>query len=310
MRAYIDICDYEISGMGKVERLDDGSFMVVDVRILEQEVNSASSDMDTTALARFQVELIQAGESPLQWVCWWHSHAKMSVFWSAKDNSCIDNSTEFPYLLSVVANKKEDILARVDVYTPVRMTANLEVEVMSTQDTALYDVCRNDITMKVREEKKWSLPTTYSHSGVQPSLLPEKKSKKQLKREAKEREKNAQGGAEWVRSFGFGSQKKSIDIESEDEGQEVSAIAIAEFYDERDELLEELTDARISGNIENEAIALDLLLELAGKATKLGIARSEVESLYSDVPLLDDGYDYQSKNNTYGKYVQTANGDF
>ena len=148
MRAYVDNCQDEISGLGKVE-IVDGNFMVTDIAIFEQVVSAAHSDIPAQALAKFQVELIKRGENPKDWFCWWHSHAAMKTFLSGRDTATIDESTDFGMMLSIVTNHAHEFTARFDLYKPVRMKQDCTVEVLEEEDEGIIAQCIADIAEKV-----------------------------------------------------------------------------------------------------------------------------------------------------------------
>jgi proteasome lid subunit RPN8/RPN11 len=148
MMAFTDLCPDEISGLGKVVvRL--GNLVVTDVAIFEQRVSAAHSNIETGALAKFQEERIRAGESMKDWVFWWHSHAHMTAFFSGTDTGTIETSTEFPYLVSLVTNKKHDKVARLDVYQPVRLNTTLDVEILDEINPEIRTACQTEIDAKV-----------------------------------------------------------------------------------------------------------------------------------------------------------------
>ena len=149
MKAYVDLCPDEISGLGKIEKTSNGDFRIVDIAIFEQVVSPAHSDITAQALAKFQVELIKKGESMEHWNFWWHSHAKMSVFFSGTDTSTIDSSTEFKYMVSLVTNHKHEFEARVDVYEHARMYKTLEVSIEEAENEEVTKACQADIDAKV-----------------------------------------------------------------------------------------------------------------------------------------------------------------
>ena len=148
MRAFVDLCPNEISGLAKV-RIEGGVFIVTDVEIFEQVVSPTHSDIPGAALAKFQVELIRRGENPKDWFCWWHSHAKMKTFFSGTDTSTIDSSTDFKMMLSIVTNHAHEFSARFDLYEPVRMTQVVAVEVLEDEDDTTMAECRAEIAKKV-----------------------------------------------------------------------------------------------------------------------------------------------------------------
>lgn len=149
MKAYVDLCSDEISGLGKVERDEQGGFRIVDIALFEQTVSAAHSDITSESLAKFQVELIKKGESLEDWNFWWHSHAKMDVFFSGTDTGTIDGSTEFPYLVSLVTNHKHEFTARVDIFSPVRLYKMLDVEIEEDENEEIIKECQEHIDAKV-----------------------------------------------------------------------------------------------------------------------------------------------------------------
>jgi hypothetical protein len=148
MRAYVDNCPDEISGLGKVE-IVDGNFLVTDIAIFEQVVSAAHSDIPAAALAKFQVELIKKGENPKDWFCWWHSHAAMKTFLSGRDTATIDESTDFKMMLSIVTNHAHEFTSRFDLYSPVRMKQDVQVQVLEEEDDDIINECKAEIAKKV-----------------------------------------------------------------------------------------------------------------------------------------------------------------
>lgn len=158
--AFTDLCPDEISGLGKVE-VRNGQLVVTDVAIFEQKVSAAHSTITMESLAKFQEERVRAGESMKQWCFWWHSHAHMGVFFSGTDTNTIDNSTEFPWLVSLVTNKKHETTARLDIYTPIRLFTELTVEIIYESNPAVKELCQQEIAAKVTKPTYHS-PTNYS----------------------------------------------------------------------------------------------------------------------------------------------------
>lgn len=171
MMAFTDLCPDEISGLGKVE-VRAGELVVTDVAIFEQRVSSAHSTITMESLAKFQQERVSGGESMKQWCFWWHSHANMSVFFSTTDTSTIDSSTEFPWLVSLVTNKKHELKARLDLFTPVRVFVDLEVEVLQEDNPEVKALCQAEITAKV------TTPTHHQYSPYKSWQEREKEEKK------------------------------------------------------------------------------------------------------------------------------------
>lgn len=176
MRYYVSLCEDEISGLGKIEE-QNGKLVVTDVQIFKQVVSGAHSDLDDDALAEFLFEKTKNGDDLAKWRLWWHSHAKMNVFFSGTDTNTIDTSTEFPWLISVVTNHKNEILARYDTYKPYRLTENLLVEILEDENLALKEECKKEIEEKVSQSR------SYGYPGYQYYNQNKKKDNKEFKKE-------------------------------------------------------------------------------------------------------------------------------
>lgn len=129
MMLYVERCPFEISGLGKIQKRTSEVFFLEDVRIFPQQVSAAHTKLSSQALANFMTDLIEQGENTSLWKCWFHSHATMDVFWSATDEATIaDFDMEMPdnnWLISIVMNKQQHLLPRLDLFAPFRMTETL-----------------------------------------------------------------------------------------------------------------------------------------------------------------------------------------
>jgi len=149
--AYIKLCAYEISGLGKVERLGNEDFLVTEVILLEQACSPASTLLDEDDLARFMTELLRKGENPAKWKLWFHSHPGDSdVFWSYTDEKTCASFNN-GWMLSIVANGQGDYLGRIDVYEPVHLYDDeVSVSVYTELDDEELKAIREEIERKVR----------------------------------------------------------------------------------------------------------------------------------------------------------------
>jgi len=149
IRAYVNNCDCEIGGLGKVTT-DGEDFFVSDAEIFTQTVTPTHVDMTAETLAIFQMEKLKKKESLVDYKFWWHSHAKMGTFFSSTDTDTINNSREFPWLVSFVTNHKHEMSARVDIYHPVHMYIDkVTVVVVDEIDQTIIDNCIAEIAEKV-----------------------------------------------------------------------------------------------------------------------------------------------------------------
>ena len=211
MCGYVDECGYEISGLGKVTVTPQG-FTVEDVAIFRQAVGSAHSDIETKALAEFQAERVKAGESMKDWVLWWHSHADMGVFFSGTDTDTIEKSTEFPYLVSLVVNKRHEHKARLDVYQPVHLMCDLEVELLTNGVNPYTEICKAEIAEKVTTTaRRFFLPASQN-------LFPSKKKAK------KER------AAYWQKKHQLTTQLESLEARGLEDQADKIALVLSEHH--------------------------------------------------------------------------------
>jgi len=150
---YIDECPVEISGFGKVRELPEGEgakkFEVYDVEILPQTATGGDVKVTEEELAAFLTAKMRKRESVVDYKCWWHSHADFGVFFSGTDEETIEGSTDFPYLVSIVGNKRGEFLGRLDMYQPLRMTFDAIVLVKQDENPRLRRQVQKEIEEKV-----------------------------------------------------------------------------------------------------------------------------------------------------------------
>jgi len=175
MRAYVNGIKYEISGLGKIQRVDD-VILVQDVKIFRQRVTRTETVLDRRELGKFYDDILVEGGDLADWKLWWHSHADMDVFFSSVDLNTIsdfDNETDRSnWMLSIVTNKKEELLAQVDIYSPIRCTIpNIPWEI-SYEDREVKLAAIDEITEKVQigeaphQNKKNSIIFKKKHTEI------------------------------------------------------------------------------------------------------------------------------------------------
>lgn len=157
LRYFTELCDTEISGLGKVRKIDINQLEIYDIEIFEQNTSYSHSTLNEDALAKFLNEKVTKNENISDYKVWWHSHTDMEAYFSPKDESTIDSSTEFPYLISIVTNKRGQDKARLDIYKPLRLTIPLEIKLSLEQDEKLKQKCQTEIKEKVKT--RWSILT-------------------------------------------------------------------------------------------------------------------------------------------------------
>lgn len=142
--SYVENIDYEISGLGKIS-INKNEITVEDVRIFKQVVSSGETELDRDELTAFYDEIIKEEGDLSKWKLWWHSHATFDVFFSSTDLKTIedfDNEMHSDnWMLSIVTNHKKELLARVDIFYPIRCVLNdVSWEIIFDDRDIAYDV--------------------------------------------------------------------------------------------------------------------------------------------------------------------------
>jgi hypothetical protein len=148
MRHYTNLAAGEVSGLGTVEEFD-GGFLVTDLFLPKQTCSPGGTDLDQESVATLIMELDQAGKDPGALRFWWHSHGNLDIFWSRTDEECINNLANGDYVLSLVTNKGGHVLARLDIFRPVRVTLDHVPVSVRSQGESLLDICRQEIRERV-----------------------------------------------------------------------------------------------------------------------------------------------------------------
>jgi len=100
---FVHKSNYEVSGLGIVRVLDNGTLHVVDTVLLPQKNGSTHTDIEPEDVCKLMYEMRDI-EGHLKW--WWHSHVDMGVFWSGTDMDTMKKFGAGGWVLSTVFNKK------------------------------------------------------------------------------------------------------------------------------------------------------------------------------------------------------------
>ena len=101
---WVNKVDYEVSGFGTVDYDKDKQlFTVTDAFLLKQTGGPAVTDIDDTSLAQLEYKVINERRGQLNW--WWHSHVKMSTFWSGTDTDTIKKLGKNGWITATVFNQ-------------------------------------------------------------------------------------------------------------------------------------------------------------------------------------------------------------
>ena len=163
---FIRECDQEISGFGKVRDIspEEGGEQVLEIYDIEtfpQEVSGVHATIDDEALALFLTEKVANDEDVSEYRVWWHSHVNMQAFFSGTDTGTIDVSREFPYLISIVGNKRGEFKTRIDIFHPLRFTQDTNFEVTGQDNEEILSWVRDEIATKIsRSNYQQTIPTS------------------------------------------------------------------------------------------------------------------------------------------------------
>lgn len=104
---WVHKADFEVSGMGNVTyNPETKEFLVHDACLVKQVGSGASTDIDSTALAKAMYDM---RNHPGQLSFWWHSHVNMNVFMSGTDKDTCKQLGSNGYCMAAVFNKRAQI---------------------------------------------------------------------------------------------------------------------------------------------------------------------------------------------------------
>lgn len=158
LKMYTKFAKGEISGLGLVEKMGDNIFYITNVYLFKQQCTSTSTRLDQRQVALFISKMMDEGVDTSKLKLWWHTHGDMNVFWSPIDDANIEDfdveEKEDNWLLSIVLNKDEDFIARLDLFEPIRHTIDrLDVKIMNPEYKELEMELWDEVTEKVTYEQ-------------------------------------------------------------------------------------------------------------------------------------------------------------
>lgn len=120
---YSDLAYGEISWIGDIDTYQN-IINIDNIYLLKQSTTDDNTTLDNKAYAMFIMNYLQEGKDVVNLKLWIHSHGIYPVGWSKKDVETIETHSRADYFVSIVVNKAGDILARVDIFKPFRITLN------------------------------------------------------------------------------------------------------------------------------------------------------------------------------------------
>ena len=120
LKLYIDLCPFEVGGLGTVELLGE-DLLVTEILLMRQRASNSDTELDPQAVADHLLRTIQEGKDPSSLRLWWHSHAEADITWSDTDERTIEG-LQIEQLVSIVGNKRHEFGCRLDQFSPKRLT--------------------------------------------------------------------------------------------------------------------------------------------------------------------------------------------
>ena len=107
---------------------ENGQFVFHSPVILEQTISGSNTEITTEALTEYYMKVDIENTGKPYWLCWWHSHHTMDVFWSATDYEAIASQECNDYTFALVTNlKREQILRVSDWRTGIQTDTKVEI---------------------------------------------------------------------------------------------------------------------------------------------------------------------------------------
>ena len=161
---WVDLADGEVSGLGLVEEQTDEGRLITALKVTKvflpkQTCTGANTELEPNSVAQVMVDV----PDPARLRLWWHSHGDMDTFWSGTDEDTIRRLANDGLLLSVVMNKAGKMLARLDQFTPLRVTIDDLPVFCLYPDLGLRQECEILFKDRVKEIRQTAFP---GHRGA------------------------------------------------------------------------------------------------------------------------------------------------
>jgi hypothetical protein len=101
---WVMACDIEVSGLGTLVKMPDGSYVVTDAYISEQTCSGTETELTAEGIAKLD-EWHDTNVKQGNLRVWWHSHVNMGVFWSGTDLTAMASYSKGGFCIAIVFNK-------------------------------------------------------------------------------------------------------------------------------------------------------------------------------------------------------------
>jgi hypothetical protein len=159
----VDKADGEISGLGKIQVMENGDILVTSAILCKQVNTGSSTDLDGDDITKAMFEL---RNEPGELRFWWHSHVNMGVFWSGTDTDTMQELGQHGYFVSTVFNKKRETRTAIYAAKPYRIFVDeVETLLQRTAEPELEAAWTQEFEAKC-ETKKYHAPVVVPAIGT------------------------------------------------------------------------------------------------------------------------------------------------
>lgn len=151
IKCFIDKCEYEVNGLGSVER-NGNDFVIEDVFLIKQISSGPllSVEFDQKAHSAFLYEWLKKYGDTSKLKFQWHSHANATAFFSPEDIDTIRGYMS-DFMVSLVMNKYGEYKCRVDLYEPFHLSLETQLFIKVPHlSKNIVDECVREITEKIK----------------------------------------------------------------------------------------------------------------------------------------------------------------
>lgn len=166
LKLYIDLCPFEVGGLGTVEPFGE-DLRVAEIFLIRQRATDSDTELDPQAVAEHLLRTVQEGKDPSSLRLWWHSHAEADVTWSDTDEKTIE-AFQIEQLVSIVGNKRHEFGCRLDQFCPKRLTFD-KLPLIPTPDEQPDD--EESLQKQIMAELREKVTLIYREFSVVPELF-------------------------------------------------------------------------------------------------------------------------------------------
>ncbi|MBI4390891.1 MAG: hypothetical protein HY575_03330 [candidate division NC10 bacterium] len=160
LKLYIDLCPFEVGGLGTVEQAGE-DVLVTDIVLIRQRASDSDTELDPQAVAEYLLQTVREGKDPSALRLWWHSHAEADVTWSDTDERTIAG-LRIDQLVSIVGNKRHEFACRLDHFSPGRVTLHRLPLISSREEESPDEESLREQVMAELREKVILIHREYS----------------------------------------------------------------------------------------------------------------------------------------------------